>query len=227
MPRADWRRARAFAWLTALLYFDKLCQMPILVARELSGRNFRQIIQAVQDAPAARFPLLAEIRAFFDTEAASIQRGGAEYVHSDAWLGIYWPADEYVFIKLTAERRLDAFYAEVRDVLAALVAGAAPGCDPAPLDDAIRLNRAALKQPFVRDTVTIETRHDVAGFCAGVINNERVALRTERTRLVIDRATRSWDDFDSWCREVVWWGNKKGAYLYQAEAVEPQLAGHF
>ena len=34
----------------------------------------------------------------------------------------------------------------------------------------------------------------------------------------------SWED---WCREVIWYGNKKGAYLYGNRALEPQLAGHF
>ena len=39
-------------------------------------------------------------------------------------------------------------------------------------------------------------------------------------------------DFDRWCREVVWWGNKKGAYLYQNRSgnsplpSDRQLAGH-
>jgi tRNA A37 methylthiotransferase MiaB len=82
MPRADWRRARSFAWMTAFLYFDKLCQLPIVVARELSGLSYRTIIQAVHDASIDRFPLVAGIRDFFMSEAASIQQGGAEYVYS-------------------------------------------------------------------------------------------------------------------------------------------------
>jgi len=31
-----------------------------------------------------------------------------------------------------------------------------------------------------------------------------------------------WDD---WCREVIWYGNKKGAYLYTNCTVEPEIAG--
>ena len=37
----------------------------------------------------------------------------------------------------------------------------------------------------------------------------------------------AFEDFQAWCREVVWWGNKKGAYLYPNRSVEKQLAGHF
>ena len=34
----------------------------------------------------------------------------------------------------------------------------------------------------------------------------------------------AWTD---WYREVIWYGNKKGAYLYGNEAAEPELAGHY
>ena len=58
---------------------------------------------------------------------------------------------------------------------------------------------------------------------------EKPALRTEKTRVLIDRMSQSWDDFQTWCREVVWWGNKKGAYLHAPRAAEitPELAGHY
>ena len=49
-------------------------------------------------------------------------------------------------------------------------------------------------------------------------------------RLVeIDRTSKPYDDFQKWCREIVWWGNKKGAYLYSpnATAITPELAGHY
>ncbi|GGF23921.1 hypothetical protein GCM10011611_32510 [Aliidongia dinghuensis] len=227
MPRVDWRRARSFAWMTAFLYFDKLCQLPIVVTRELSGLSYRAIIQAVHDAPADRFPLISGIRDFFLAEAASIQQGGPEYVYSEEWLGIYWPADEYMFIRLTAEGNFDAFYGEMRTILSELVAARAPHQSLEPLEDAILLNRASLKQPFVKDSLTVATRFNVASLYRGVLGNEPVDLTPAPARLHIDRASQSWDDFDGWCREVVWWGNKKGAYLYQNSVMEPQLAGHF
>jgi len=45
----------------------------------------------------------------------------------------------------------------------------------------------------------------------------------------IDRTSKPYDDFQKWCREIVWWGNKKGAYLYSpnATAITPELAGHY
>ena len=57
------------------------------------------------------------MREFFDSEALSMQKGGPEYVYSKDWLGIYWPADEYMFIKLTAEASLQTFYEEAARLL--------------------------------------------------------------------------------------------------------------
>ena len=35
MPRADWVRARAFAYMTSLLHFDKLLQVPLVLCHEV------------------------------------------------------------------------------------------------------------------------------------------------------------------------------------------------
>ena len=53
----------------------------------------------------------------FSKEAQNIQEGGPEYVYSKDWLQIYWPADEYVFIKLTAEDKFSEFYAEAESIM--------------------------------------------------------------------------------------------------------------
>ena len=31
---------------------------------------------------------------------------------------------------------------------------------------------------------------------------------------VIDKTSETWESWEEWCRKVVWWCNKKGAYLY-------------
>ena len=65
------------------------------------------------------------VRDFFDSEARSMQQGGAEYVYAKQWLGIYWPADEYMLIKLTAEAKLQKFYEEAEPLLMGLLEAAA------------------------------------------------------------------------------------------------------
>ena len=68
-PLADWRRTRIFCWMTALLHFDKLFQIPLILAHGISGIAYRDMIEAFMAADPERYPMIAEINAFFESEA--------------------------------------------------------------------------------------------------------------------------------------------------------------
>jgi radical SAM superfamily enzyme YgiQ (UPF0313 family) len=227
LPPEDWRRTRVFSWMAAFLHFDKLLQLPMMVACEIGGLSYRDIIDAFLDA-SEDYPVIRSVRELFEREALSMQNGGPEYVYSKEWLGIHWPADEYMFIKLTAENKLPAFYEEAGRLLPAMIDQSWPLLEGA-VREAIRLNAALISQPFVRDDITILTRYNILEFCDGLRRGAPVALREAPSRVEIERSKSYYPDLLEWCREVVWWGNKKGAYLYvnRNVSVEPQLAGHF
>tara|TARA_R110002110_G_C13417593_1_gene714179 strand:- start:588 stop:812 length:225 start_codon:yes stop_codon:yes gene_type:complete len=42
-----------------------------------------------------------------------------------------------------------------------------------------------------------------------------VNFSTGKFEHVIDRVSEKWTSWEEWCEKVVWWGNKKGAYLYE------------
>src|SRR4051812_19021605 len=138
-PLADWRRTRTFGWMSALLHFDKLMQIPLIVAHEISGASYRTMIEAFMSDAVEGYPLLAEVRDLMLRAAADIQQGGPEYLFSEDWLGIFWPVDEYVFIKLTVEDKLDQFYAEAGALLRDLVAERSPSAPLELIDQAVRL----------------------------------------------------------------------------------------
>ena len=227
MPAADWRRTRTLCWITALLHFDKLFQMPLIVAHETTGLRYRDMFEAFLHADETKYPLLAGIVRFFLDEAEKIQNGGAEYVFSRDWLNIYWPADEYVFIKLTHEGTFEQFSAEAGELLMALADDGGDETARAAIRDAIVLNQAMVKQPFVTGDIAVTGDFDILSFCKAVRDGQPAHLQRQRTRIVIDRSSEHYDDFQLWCREIVWWGNKKGAYLYGNARAEIELAGHF
>ncbi|MFZ5781031.1 MAG: B12-binding domain-containing radical SAM protein [Pseudomonadota bacterium] len=229
MPAADWRRTRVFCWMTALLHFDKLFQIPLILAHGISGIAYRDLIEAFMAADPERYPLIAEINAFFHEEAKSIQQGGAEYVFSREYLGIYWPADEFIFVELTAKGRFDAFYAEAGRLLSETVAAKAAGLPMDIIDEAIRLNHALVHQPFPKDNLTVRLRYDLLDYWHRVRAGEPAVLHEKPMAIVVDRTSKPYDDLQKWCREIVWWGNKKGAYLHAPRpvAIAPELAGHY
>ncbi|GAB6054625.1 hypothetical protein JCM17960_34450 [Magnetospira thiophila] len=227
LPLEDWRRARALSWMTAFLHFDKLLQIPLMTARVHAGIAYGEMFEAFMAADPTRFPTLSNMARFFLDEADVIQRGGPEFHYSPDWLGIYWPADEFMFLRLSAENRLDAFYDEAEVLLADLMGQAGAEAHLPVLADAVRLNRALLKQPFVGTDLSIETAHDILGFYEACRRGQSAKAEPVPTVTQVRRSHQVWHDFNHWAREVVWWGNKKGAYLYTGAAVEKQLAGHF
>ena len=227
MGGEDWRKARSFAWMASFLHFDKLFQIPIIIALKNSDVTFTEIMERFMFADADRYPVVSSIMDFFVDEARKIGEGGAEYVYSDDWLGIYWPADEYMFIKLTAEDKMDRFYSEAQDLIASLVTTRNPTMPLEALEDAVKVNKMLVSQPFASDVLHCNLRYNVMDFWNDVREGLPANLVVAPTKIVIDRTQRSFDDLNEWCREVVWWGNKKGAYLYNGEAASEQLAGHF
>src|ERR1700688_663101 len=228
MPKDDWRRTRMFGWMAAFLHFDKLFQMPMMVACEIGGLSYRDIIEAFLEAPASDYPVIRSVRELFEREALSMQQGGAEYVYAKGWLGIYWPADEYMFIRLAVDNKLDAFYAEAERLLLGMIDDSWPLLNGAG-KEAIKVKAALVSQPYARDDLTIVTRYNVMKFCEALRLGVPIALREEPSRVEVLRSRSHYKAIEDWCREVVWWGNKKGAYLYvnRMVPVEPQLAGHY
>ena len=231
MPLADWRRARVLAWITALLHFDKLVQIPLVVAHEVSGIGYRTLIEAFIDADPGTYPLLAEVQAFFEGEARTIQAGGPELHYAPEFLGIWWPADEFMFIKLTHEKKTEAFFAEARRRLLDLWREHGTPAPFAPVDDAFALNCALLSQPFVFDDAEVALGHDVWRFFRGILQGDPEPLRAKRAVYRIERSKEAYADLAAWCREVVWYGHRRGAYYHSGRMVEveteTELAGHY
>jgi len=227
MQRADWRRARRFGWTAAFFYFDKIMQMPIMVAHHLTGINHRRLFEALMDVDGAKYPELKKIQDFFEESAASMQQGGPEYTYAADWLGVYWPMDEYAFIRLVAEAKIDTVYAEAKAIMTSLLANELSPDGRKTLEESFDLNRQLVCQPSLKGTMEIKTSHDILGFCTAVRNGTPADLNPKPTTVRVDRGARTFSTFNDWCREVVWWGNKKGAYLYTGKAVEKEIAGHY
>jgi radical SAM superfamily enzyme YgiQ (UPF0313 family) len=227
MPRADWVRTRVFCWTAALLYFDKVFQIPLTVAHEHSDASYRELFELFSEGELDDYPVLEQVRGAFVAKARDIQGGGPEYVQSKEWLNIWWPADEYLLIELVVESRLDAFYAEAERLLARFLAGRGHVLPPELLHESAVLNRSLIKLPFQVEDLELRLSYNIWQFYQSVLRGERIPIEARPTTYHVDRTTQQWSDWDVWCREVIWWGNKKGAYLYGTRSSTTELAGHF
>jgi radical SAM superfamily enzyme YgiQ (UPF0313 family) len=227
MLREDWVRTRAFSWMAALLYFDKVFQIPLTVVHERAGVSYRELLELFSEGDLKDHPVLAQVRAFFLKEARSIQNGGPEYVQSKEWLNIWWPADEYILIKLVVEDRLDMFYQEAETLLTRFLRDRRLELTPALLYESVLLNRSLIKKPFQTKDLDLELSCNILEFYRSVLRGQPIPLESRPTQCHIDRTSQAWSTWDVWFREVIWWGNKKGAYLYGTRSSTTELAGHF
>lgn len=228
MPKEDWCKTRAYCWMAALLHFDKILQMPIVLVHSLTDISYKDIFGIFMDEHyTSKYPTLNEIRQFFVDKALDIQLGGSEYCEAKNWLNIWWPADEYIFIKLTTEDKINKFYDECNLILLDLINYHEKFIDRDDLSDAINLNRSLLKLPFQDTDIEVLTNSDILKYHRTYLEQGSAELLHIPTKYKIERSKSNYNDWSDWFREVVWYGNKKGAYLYGNLETEYQLSGHY
>ena len=216
MPPEEWRKARIFSWMASLLHFDKLLQIPMVLLHESTGVGYDELIEAFLSLDDGTTPILSGIGSFFAEEAEQIQRGGAEFHHSRKWLDTFWPHDEFAFILLATEGKLEEFYREAEEVFRRVLLK--KGHEPPPwLHDALVLNRSLLKQPFQSTDCTVSVGYNLVEAYRAVLSGETVQLRNGTAAYEISRSRDAWKTWEDWCREVVWYCNKRGAYLYDVK----------
>ncbi len=218
MPKKDWVKTRMFSWMTSLLYFDKILQIPFILLHEIYGISYRELIELFLNSELDNYPTISEINSFFLHEAVKIQNGGAEFCKSSKWLNIYWPQDEYILIKLNFEEKLDCFYDEAKLLINKTTHDMGIARSPV-INESFLLNYNLIKRPFQTDDLIINTSHNLWDFYQFVLKGKDHRLLNGGFKYHIDRSTEKWNSWDEWFREVVWYGNKKGTYLYKVQSV--------
>jgi radical SAM superfamily enzyme YgiQ (UPF0313 family) len=224
-PHADWVKTRTICWIVNFYYFNKIFQIPMLITNKLTGLDYKVMFEALVDHPKLEaFPTLKKISDYFLEKAHSIQNGGEEYVLSKKYLNIFWPADELMLINLVFDNEIKQFYSEATVFLKTILGPEYKDIFPI-IDEAARLNQSLLKTPFQTENLNISFKYDIYNYYQGLLINQDTQLEEKETRLTIDRTKESWRTIEDYCREVVWYGNKKGAYLYGNPTFDERLGG--
>jgi radical SAM superfamily enzyme YgiQ (UPF0313 family) len=223
MPPADWVRAKAYWWMTDLLYFDRLLHIPFLVAQSWWRLRFRELMDAVVQADPDRFPIVAGVHQRLVQQARRIQAGGPEYVPSPDWLDILWPADQFALIQLATTFKTDDFYREIADILTELLARRMPDADPAPLREAVDLNRLMLRLPFEIDDLDVVVQHNILETYRAALSGQKLALQAGPIRHRVSRRAPIWLSWEEWFEHLIFCQNQKATYLYPTQTVSEEM----
>jgi hypothetical protein len=153
--------------------------------------------------------------------AESIQNGGVEYIWDPQLIDVFWPADEYAFIILCRDAKIQQFYVEIREILQnyeQIYLNKQDDSSNAALsfkvEDAIDLNSFLLNVPFGLefnfDPYTFEVLYDwylKAPYEKNLVVN---CFHLKPKTL----PNRKFYKFEQWCREIVWYGHRSGAYIF-------------
>ena len=240
MPREDWAKIRAICWLTGFLHFNKVLQIPFILLHNVTDLTFRELIEIFSEKERIKdLPIIAGIQEFFLDSAKNIQNGGAEYFESTKWLNIWWPHDEFQLIELCTSEKLLKFYSEAELLVTRYLEELSIEIPSALLKEAIKLNYNLIKMPFNRSDQKIELSYNIWEFYRNHLIGIDIPIEEDKFEYIIDRTSDSWQSWEQWCKEVIWYGNKKGDYLYSMQSIDhiksnkktksdqKELAGHY
>jgi hypothetical protein len=214
MPRPDWVRAKTFAWMTDVLYFDRLLQLPLLLLGSEAGVPLRRLVELFTEADAGTAPVAASVVADLRAKAASIQAGGLEwFAHPDA-PEILWPTDQHTLLTLVHGGLLDAFYREASSLLFGFLDREGLERFALVVGDALELNRAILSIPGDDRPAPLHLWHTVWERYLAVIHGDEEPLAQRLTRYVVGSSEYTPTTYEEWHRQLVWcdWRDKR-AYL--------------
>lgn len=239
MPEHDWVKTRSLCWLVSLLHFDKLLQIPFILINRIYKISYRDLISAFVDwNDKERCPLICSIRTNFDMRAKVIQNGGPDYEASSQFLNIWWPDDELAMIKLCHMGKVEEFYLEAEIILKDVMKKQGIDYQDDIIREALSLNKILLKLPQKLKNETFEASYNLYEIYKASLVGQEIELKKDAKKYLINMEQKTWNSWENWCREVIWWGNKKGDYLYKIELnkVDPlgndsiginQVSGHF
>ncbi len=216
MCKEDWLKGKIFGWMVSLLYFNKLLQIPFILIYNIANVDYRESVEFFMEG-AKKHPLFFEIFTFFKSKAENIQKGGGEYVPSDKWLNIWWPADEYMFIYLCIEKGLDKFYKEAILLIDAILKAKKISLSIDLIQDMINFNKSLIKLPFIKDDILLELNYNIPEMYKAALGGAQARIKKGKFKYIINTTDNSWTSINEWLKEVVWLGTKKGAYLYDIE----------
>ena len=223
MQPEEWVRARVFAWLTDLFYFDRTLQVPLalLVARQkLSLRTL------VEWLAASERPVLAELNGLLTDHARAMAAGGNQYVAAPEWGNLLWPADQFALVTLVVGQKLDAFYAEAAAELDDLLGDLGLEDELPLVHDSLELNRALLRLPFESGTLRLALSHNALEVYRGILVGAEIPLSEGLHAYVIERSHWSSESLGAWFNHLAWCDSAtKYGYLHEARSQALQAIG--
>tara|TARA_X000001382_G_scaffold32314_1_gene21166 strand:+ start:1081 stop:3126 length:2046 start_codon:yes stop_codon:yes gene_type:complete len=220
MPGEEWVKTRVFGYVVAFLHFNKLFQIPFIIANSVYDIDYKDMFTEFVGEGKTKTGAFSDLIQVFYKHAREMQNGGPEFMSSERWLNIWWPPDEIAFIKAVTEDRLDDFYIDAKDMLYKVFEKNNIKNYDKVISEAILLNKSLIKLPNQTEDIEIRLNSNILDVYNQTLLGKPSMLKFGDFTYFVDRTTETWNSWEDWCEKVVWWSNKKGAYLYDCLVTE-------
>ncbi|HEV7427827.1 MAG TPA: radical SAM protein [Thermoanaerobaculia bacterium] len=221
MPHHDWLLAKRHSWWLELLYFDRIFQVPLVVASAAWKVSIRECIEAVMNADPDQYPEIAGINARFARKAEQVGLGDPQLTAGQEPPSVWWPVDQIELIRLVETWTIDPLYQELHALLGDTVAMKSAEFDAAVWSVAVEINRRVFRRPYFMLDVEWEVPYDIWGFYLDVLSHRDSPLRPGPIRYRVQRTQPSFRSLQEWCEYLILCQNHKPGYLYPLLAQQP------
>ena len=216
MPDEDWVKTRTFGYIVGFLHFNKLFQIPTIIAHAVYGIDYKEIFDKFVTEKESKTGALSDLFKDFYNHARAMQKGGSEFISSKKWLNIWWPPDELAFIRAVTENKIEDFYEDAKHILFEIFEEKGIKNYKSVILESINLNKVLIKLPNQTKDLQINLNYNIWDVYNETLMGREKSLKSGNFKCFIDRTSETWNSWEDWCEKVVWWSNKKGAYLYNS-----------
>lgn len=217
MSREDWYRTYLFYWAVQSCHcLGLISHIAILFHKQFGVRYsdfYEQLIWYFADDETSLIG--SEIISTRNIVFQSTNGGRLDIVNPK-FGEIYWPLEEASFLNFVTEKK--RFFEEIRDFIGAWAQGLSDSVDSALLDDIVLYQSSLVKDPHVSES-SICLRYKLHEYFSG-LRDEKTMLSNSPSRLKIKGDKNFAGDFESYAREVVWYGRKGGRFHHTDVTVE-------
>ena len=94
------------------------------------------------------------------------------------------------------------------------------------LSQSIMINYQMLKLPKRDKNYEVKLNYNIIDFYKSVLVGKKTKLQQGEFNYKIERKDETWVSNSDWAKKVVWYANKKGAYLYGSKAMSKYYSAH-
>ena len=210
MPTQDWIKTRTYASISEFFYFNKVLQIPLLFEHKFNKKSFKILFESLMNLRNnKKYKVIRSVIESLYEHANSITRGEPEFIFKKGWLDIFWPPGEFEYINILRNNMFDEFFEEAKHYL---LSNSTDQDHNEMINECLILNKKMMRLPFETKDVTLNFKFNILECYNSMLQNLNFHLKKQQNKNLIIKSDFTFNNWDDWMREVMWYGHRSGKY---------------